>query len=252
MFEFITSFQLSGIQWTILLLCGLFVGMAKTGLSGVGLMVVPLLASVFDTRASVGLLLPILIFADIFAVGYYHRHAQWKHIVRLLPWALVGIAVGFIFGKHVNDDQFRNTIAILVFAGIGLMLWSDFRKNNNAVPNYWWVSALLGLAGGFATMVGNAAGAILSLYLLSMRLPKNHYIGTGAWFFLIVNLIKVPLHVYSWETIHLQSFLLDVICIPTILTGALLGIYLVKLFPEKGYRVFIIASTLIAAFVLFI
>ena len=100
-------------------------------------------------------------------------------------------------------------------------------------------------------MIGNAAGPVMSLYLLSMRLPKNNYIGTGAWFFCIINLSKVPFHVFSWETINLHSFILDGMMIPAIAAGAFLGIYLVRLFPEKVYRVFIILTTVLSAFLLF-
>jgi uncharacterized membrane protein YfcA len=110
---------------------------------------------------------------------------------------------------------------------------------------------ILGLLGGFATMIGNAAGPVMALYLLSMRLPKNSYIGTGAWFFAIVNISKVPFHIFSWKTINLQSFMLDVIMIPAIATGAILGIYLVRFFPEKAYRIFIILTTVLSAFLLF-
>lgn len=251
MIEMIGEYNLTGVQWLIVLLCAMLVGMAKTGFSGVGLMVVPLLASVFGGRPSVGLLLPILIFADVFAVSYYHRHAEWKYIVRLLPWALIGVAAGVLIGQIISDMVFNRLLAIVVLTGILLMIWQDIRKKNVSVPDYWWFAMGLGLLGGFATMIGNAAGPIMALYLLSMRLPKNIYIGTGAWFFFIVNVIKVPFHVGIWKTITIQSLLFDVLMIPAIALGALLGIWLVKFFPEKAYRIFIIATTLFSALLLF-
>jgi uncharacterized membrane protein YfcA len=250
MVEMLGAYDLSLLQWGIALICAMLVGMAKTGLSGVGLMVVPLLASVFGGRPSVGLLLPILVFADVFAVGYYHRHAVWKHIVRLLPWALLGIGTGVLVGRLISDVVFNRLLAGLVLLGIALMIWQDIRRNVS-VPDYWWFSMGLGLLGGFATMIGNAAGPVMALYLLSMRLPKKIYIGTGAWFFFIVNVTKVPFHIGIWKTITVQTLLFDVLMIPAIALGAWLGIWLVKLFPEKAYRIFIIATTLFSAFLLF-
>jgi uncharacterized membrane protein YfcA len=100
-------------------------------------------------------------------------------------------------------------------------------------------------------MIGNAAGPVMALYLLSMRLPKNSYIGTGAWFFFIVNLSKVPLHIWSWKTITANSFTLDLLMIPAIAAGAFLGIWLVKLLPEKVFRIIVISTTLLSAFFLF-
>ena len=100
-------------------------------------------------------------------------------------------------------------------------------------------------------MIGNAAGPVMALYLLSMRLPKNQFIGTAAWFFFIINLIKVPFHVAIWETITWSSFLFDILMIPAVAIGAFLGIWLVKFFPERAYRIFIIATTLLAAILLF-
>jgi uncharacterized membrane protein YfcA len=250
MIEMIEAYDLTAMQWLIVLLCALLVGMAKTGLSGVGLMVVPLLASVFGGRPSVGLLLPILIFADVFAVSYYNRHAEWKYILRLLPWALIGVGAGVMVGQVISDIVFNRLLAVVVLTGIVLMILQDMRKKVS-VPDYWWFAMGLGLLGGFATMIGNAAGPIMALYLLSMRLPKNIYIGTGAWFFFIVNMFKVPFHVGIWKTITVQSLLFDVLMIPAIALGALLGIWLVKFFPEKAYRIFIIATTLFSALLLF-
>ena len=100
-------------------------------------------------------------------------------------------------------------------------------------------------------MVGNAAGAVIPMYLLSMRLPKNSYIGTSAWFFFIVNLLKVPLHIFFWKTIHLQSLSFNLLMIPPIILGVLLGIRIVKTIPEKGYRAFIMAAIFVAALFLF-
>ena len=187
--------------------------MSKTGLSGVGLMVVPILANAFGGRPSVGLLLPILIFADIFAVAWYNRHAEWKHVLQLLPWALTGIVTATLVGSLISDSNFNRLLAAMVIIGIAILVWRDIRSDRLNVPDSWWFAAGLGLLGGFATMIGNAAGPIMALYLLSMRLPKNVFIGTGAWFFFIVNLSKVPLHVWAWKTISLDSFLLDVLMI---------------------------------------
>lgn len=250
MIEMIGEYNLTVMQWLLVLLCALLVGMAKTGLTGVGLMVVPLLASVFGGRSSVGLLLPILIFADVIAVSYYNRHAEWKHIIRLLPWALTGITVGVLIGQIISDVVFIRLLATVVIIGIVLMIWQDLRRKVN-VPDYWWFSMGLGLLGGFVTMIGNAAGPIMALYLLSMRLPKNIFIGTGAWLLLIVNVIKVPIHVGIWNTITLQSFMFDVLMIPAVALGALLGIWLVKFFPERAYRIFIIVTTVFSALLLF-
>lgn len=232
-------------------LSGLLIGMSKTGISGVGLMVVPILANAFGGRPSVGLLLPILIFADIFAVTWYNRHAQWKHILRLLPWAALGIITAAIVGKNISDQTFNRLLAALVVGGIGILVWRDIKSDKLKVPQSRWFAGGLGLLGGFATMIGNAAGPVMALYLLSMRLPKNSYIGTGAWFFFIVNLSKVPLHVWSWKTITMDSLVLDLLIIPAIAAGAFLGIWLVRLLPEKLYRVLVLVTTLLSALLLF-
>ena len=248
---FIQSYELTSLQWVLLGISGLLIGMSKTGISGVGLMVVPLLANAFGGRPSVGLLLPILILADIFAVSWYNRHAQWKHILRLLPWAFVGIITAAIVGKNISDQTFNKLLAILVLGGVVVLVWRDLRSDKLKIPQSRWFAGGMGLLGGFSTMIGNAAGPVMALYLLSMRLPKNIYIGTGAWFFFIVNLSKVPLHVWSWKTITVNSFLLDLLMIPAIAAGAFFGIWLVRLLPEKFYRILVIVTTLLSALLLF-
>lgn len=246
----IPVFDLSITQWILFVTCGILVGMSKTGLSGAGLMVVPIMAGIFGGKLSTGIVLPMLIFADVFSVTYYNRHANWRYIWLLLPWALTGILLGAVFGERVNDQQFKFSIAIVVFIGICLLIVQEIKKGTFRIPDNKLFAAILGLTGGFATMVGNASGPLMALYLLSMHLPKNIFIATGAWFFLIINCIKVPLHIFWWQTINQQTILSDLAVFPAIVIGVIIGIKLVKFLPEKAYRYFIIISTLAAAFLL--
>ena len=244
-------YELSPFGWILFALCGLLLGMSKTGLSGAGLMVVPIMAGIFGGRESVGIVLPMLIVADVFAVTYYNRHANWNYVIKLVPWALTGIIAGLIFGNNINDDTFKEAIAILVIVGIVLMVWQDLSRKKINIPDKLWFAALLGILGGFTSMVGNAAGPIFALYLLSMRLPKNNFIGTGAWFFFILNLMKIPFHIFVWHTVQWDSLALNLISVPAIVLGAFIGVIAVKWIPEKGYRIFIIVSTIIASLFLF-
>ena len=240
------------LQWLLLFLCALLIGMSKVGVPGVSMVVVPVLAIIFGGKASTGILLPILMMADWFGVGYYHRHAKWSYLWKLLPWAFVGVGIALWVGEVVNDEWFKNIIAIVVFICIGLMLWKDRKKGSNLFPDTWWFAATMGVLGGFATMIGNVAGPIFAIYLLTMHLPKNNFIGTQAWFFLIINISKFPLHILVWKTITWESLKLDFMLLPGIALGAFLGVFLVKKIPEKAYRAFVIIVTALSAFLLLI
>ena len=250
--ELVASFQLSPIHWALLVVCGMLSGMSKTGVPGVSMIVVPVLAFIFGGKPSTGILLPILIMADIFGVSYYRRHAEWKYLLKILPWALVGIGLALWAGMLVNDQQFKSLIATLVFVCIGLMLWKDRKKDRPLFPDSRWFAASMGILGGFATMIGNVAGPIFAIYLLAIHLPKNNFIGTGAWFFMIVNLIKFPLHLLVWETINWSTLSLGMIALPGIALGAFAGIRLVKIIPENTYRYAVITITALSAFLLLI
>lgn len=245
------SYELTLPGLLFLLVVGLLVGMAKTGVHGAGMVAVPLLAAAFGGQVSSGLLLPMLVMADVFGVVYYHRHASWKHLRLLFPWAAAGVIAGTAVGKFIDDTGFKMIMAAIIVASIGIMLWLE-RGKKKAVPDYPWFAGVMGIAGGFTSMVGNLAGSVMAVYLLSMRLPKNAYIGTTAWFFMVVNWFKVPFHVFSWHTISLNSFLLDVAMLPAIAAGAGLGIIIVRQIPENVYRWFVIVMTLVAAVFMFL
>jgi uncharacterized membrane protein YfcA len=223
--------------------------MSKTGVHGMGMIAVPLLASVFGGKISSGIMLPILIMADVVGVSYYHRHTRWEHLIRLFPWAALGVIIGTWIGNEINDQMFRSIMGIVIFMSLGIMIWLE-KEKKDTVPNQWWFAMIMGLTAGFTTMVGNLAGSTMALFLLSMRLPKNEFIGTAAWFFIMINLFKVPFHIWNWETITLDSFLLDLLVLPFIALGTYIGIKIIKAISDKNYRWFIMVMTAIAALVM--
>lgn len=235
----------------VLILAGLMIGAAKTGVNGLGMIAMPLVALVFGGKGASGVVLPVLIFADLFAVWYYNRHANWGMLRRLLPLAVVGILLGTWVGQQIDDDAFRALMAVIIFISLGIMIWRE-RAPSDQLPTSNWFASAAGLAGGFTTMVGNLAGSIMSLYLLAMRLPKNEFIGTAAWFFLIVNVIKVPFHVFVWKTIDFDSAQQSLVAFPAVAIGAYLGMIIVKRIPEQNYRYFIIVMTGITALVMLV
>lgn len=242
--------ELALIEWIIIIAATALIGVGKSGIPGAGMVAIPLFASIIDPKMSVGLILPMLIFADLIAVYYYKQHTQWRFLLKLFPWAVVGLIIAFIIGKSINNSQFGYLLSGIIILGVFIILWQEYKKNFS-VPDYWWFSVLMGILGGFTSMIGNAAGPILTLYLISMRLPKNEFIGTRAWFFLIINIIKLPFHVFSWETVNLNSFILDLKLFPVIVLGMIFGFMIIRKINEKLFKKLMITFTIISALVLF-
>ncbi len=233
-------------QWAALLTGGFLIGVAKTGLPGVGILVVPLLALAFDAKASVGLLLPILIFADVFAVIYYRRHGDWRHLARLLPWAVAGIAVGFWVLSMIDSARLKPLIGLIVLVMLVIRFRSLATDDGESVPQHRLFSAAMGTAAGATTMMANAAGPVMTLYLLSMRFDKKKFVGTAAWFFFIVNWIKVPL-MGRLDMITTASLKLDLAAFPAVAAGAFAGIWLLKRIPQRLFNILALALAAAAA-----
>jgi len=241
------SYSLSFTEISIVLLVALFIGMAKTGVHGTGILAVPLLATVFGGQQSTGILLPMLMLADVMGVVYYHRHASWHHLKILFPWAALGVIVGTLVGSYINDEVFKLIMGAIILISVLIMIWLEKSSHQDEVPTNKLFAHGMGIAGGFTSMVGNLAGSVMGIYLLSTRLPKNAYIGTAAWFFMVVNWFKFPFHVFVWHTISINTMLFDLVTLPVILLGAFLGIVIIKKVSEKIFRWFIIVMTLVAA-----
>lgn len=237
----------SSFQILVLIVAAILIGINKTGIPGLGLVPVIMLVFTFESRMSTGLQLMMLCMADLAAVAWYHKTANWKIIVKLLPAALCGIAIGSLVIRRLDQDSMMLLmgIVILVLSGVSIVReiwWTDSEK----VPSHWSFAICAGLLGGFSTQIANAAGPIMALYLLSMRLPKMEYMGTAAWYFMILNWIKLPIFTAEGR-ITLESCKADLAMIPFLLIGAVLGIVALNKMPKKVFNWVIILLSAFAS-----
>ncbi len=243
------AYELTGGAWALLCGCGVLVGISKTGLPGVGILAVPLMALILPARESVGVLLPMLIFADLFSAGYYRHHAQWGHLLRLLPAALAGIVAGFLLLGRVEDRQLEPLIGGIVLVMLGLKAPAMFgrkREADSEASGGTWFAWPMGFAAGVTTMLANAAGPVMVLYLLAMGLEKRKFVGTAAWFFFVVNWVKVPFHV-NLGLITADSLTLNLVTFPAIALGAAGGIFLLRVIPQKLFNLLAVVLAAAAA-----
>ena len=232
-------------QWVLGAGAALFVGISKTGIPGTGILVVPLLAFVFGGRPSVGVMLPMLIFADCFAVAWYKRHAQWDKIIHLLPWVVVGLIIGtwalWITGESKSDvDVLGKIIGGIVLLMLALHLLRG-KLGERLTPRSKVGAASTGVMAGFTTMISNAAGPVMAIYFAAHDMPKKEFVGTSAWYFFIVNLSKLPVFIVlsmmnpSKPIITMKSiYFVGTMC-PIILIGVFIGKWLLPRFSQKAF-----------------
>ncbi|MER3375744.1 MAG: sulfite exporter TauE/SafE family protein [Allomuricauda sp.] len=238
--------QISIASWVMAATAVFLMGVSKAGLKGMSIFNVTLMALAFGSRASTGLIVPLLIVGDIFAVIYYNRHTQWKYILRFLPWMILGIFVGVLIGKDLPEQEFKWGMVTVIFISLGLLYWWDRRKTEH-VPTHWLFAGSMGIMAGICTMIGNLAGAFTNIFFLGMRLPKNEFVGTAAWLFFITNTFKLPFHIFVWKTVTEETLLINLRLLPAILVGLFLGVVIVKKINEKNYKRFILIVTAIGA-----
>jgi len=229
-------------QYALIATGAFAVGLGKGGLPGVGNVTVVLMALALPAKASVGVLLPILISADIVAVLVYRRHANWSYIVKLAPWTIAGLLAGYLVFSHVNDQAVRILIGSILLSMTAihfLRQWlRDKSKGEDWLPHHPAFVAATGITGGFATMIANAAGPVAALYFIASGLPKYAYIGTSAWFFFLVNVLKVPF-MMDLGIIHPESLGLSASFMIYSVLGALTGPYIVKHINQRIFELLI-------------
>jgi uncharacterized protein len=229
---------MDGTPWLGGLVCAALIGMAKTGLPGMGILAVPVMAHVWgDARSSVGAILPMLIAADVMAVLFYRRHADWSHLIRLGRWILLGMVAGYAVLATIGPQVFNCFLGALILSLVGLEVVRS-RLSWDRLPHHPAFAAFIGIATGFTTMVGNIAGPVMSIYLLCHGLDKNRFMGSNGWLFLILNVSKVPF-MAQLGLITAPSLVFNLRMLPGIVLGAFFGHWLLKLISLRVFAILV-------------
>jgi uncharacterized membrane protein YfcA len=228
-------------QWLLGSFCALMIGVAKTGMPGLGTVVVPLMViTVGDARYAAAWMLPVLSTADVFAVIYWRRHTEARKLLSLVPWVLVGMAGGAA-ALSLPEHALRIIVGVIVLLMLVVYFWRRI-KSGEQVGGH---AVAYGIAAGFATTVANASGPVMSLYLLSKRLGKEEFVATGAWFFFVVNLTKAPIYVW-YHLFTARSLLFDLYMVPAVIVGALAGRWIVYNTPQRLFEILVIVLTVVS------
>lgn len=251
--------EFSLLGWIVLASAALAVGIAKTSIGGLGALAVAGFAMFIPARESTAAVLLILIIGDLVAVGLYRRSADWSMLRRLLPAVLPGIAAGAVVMAFIDDRTMTVLIAVCILVAFGIQIVMRRRKARAPaagpaaanVPGRPHRAATVGtgLAAGFTTMVANAAGPVMALYLLAIRAEKMRFVGTNAWYFLIVNVAKVPFSA-GLGLMSTQTLWLTLALAPAVLVGTWLGRRLLGVLPQRRFEQLTLTASLLAGVVL--
>lgn len=233
-------------SWLFAGAAAILVGLSKTGMPGVAIPAIWLMVEAFegDAKLSVGAILPMLLVADVFAVAYYRRHAQWDRLWRLFPYVLLGMAPALLILRQTSGEGLRPLLGGLILALLALEVgrkWFGWEH----MPAAWWFVVATGALAGFGTALGNAAGPVMSIYLIATGLPKQQFMGTAAWFFLIVNAAKV-LPFWSLGMITPTTLAFDLRLAPVVVVGSVLGILLLPVIPQRFFNILVLVLAGIA------
>ena len=239
--------SLTTAQWLLAIAGAVGMGISKAGFPGMSLVHVVVFAFIFGARASTGIILPMLLAADVLAVRAFQQHAQWMYIRRMLPATIVGVLVGAVLMGRLDESLFAPIIGTIVLA---LVVLQVVRMAHPAlfadVPHSHLFAWTMGLLAGVTTMLANAAGPIFVLYALAVGLPKYELVGTGAWFFFLVNLAKVPLSA-ALGLIGPQTLSLNLLLLPALFVGIALGRWLTHHVPQRLFDGLLLAFAAVAA-----
>lgn len=231
----------------IALVAAFCIGVAKAGFSGISMVSVVLLAEVYGAKASVGLALPLLIAADLMAYPAFLKHGSWKPVWKLLPATLVGLLLGWWLLGEIDDKSAGRIIGACVMFMVAVQAFRKVRPVFfDKLSESHGFGAAAGVMGGFSTMLANAAGPVIQLYFLARRLPKMEMIGIGARFFLLVNLIKIPLNA-RLALITQESLLENLKLLPGVVLGIIAGRWLIGRVPQAVFEWMIVAFAFLAA-----
>jgi uncharacterized protein len=242
------------LQWICAVLGAFMVGVSKAGITGLSILSVALFTHVFpSSKQASGLVLPLLIFGDVVAVLAYRAHTQWRYLWKLMPWTASGVVLGYFALGHVSDKTTRTMIGVIIVSLCVLGYWRRYLtvQTEATEPKHWSVAAAIGIVAGFITLIANAAGPLMAIYLIAMRLPKMQFVGTAAVFFMVLNLFKVPFMV-NLGLITAKSFEFNLMLAPAVLLGAFAGRWLLIRINQQLFEKLVLGFSAIAGVLLIV
>ncbi|MFH8449133.1 sulfite exporter TauE/SafE family protein [Streptomyces fungicidicus] len=248
--DMMTQWHLNGWEFAALAFAALLVGFSKTAVSGANTVSLAIFAAVLPAKASTGVLLPVLIAGDVLAVLTYRRHAHWPTLWKLFPAVAAGVVAGTLFLVWADDGIVRISIGAILLMMAGVTVWRRRTADAAGEPDAVTTRAgrakarSYGVLGGFTTMVANAGGPVMSMYLLSAGFRKLGFLGTSAFFFLIVNTSKLPFSA-GLGLIDADSLLLDAVLVLFVVPGAFLGRWAVSRINQRLFEQLVIAATVV-------
>lgn len=246
----------SPYAWALYFFCAMLIGVSKTGIQNVGTFTIPFFAFLFGAKESTGIVLILLCMADLLAVIYYRKEFLWSEVKGMMPYSILGLLIGLFIGDWIDDKTFKMIMGVCILISVLLMIWGQHKSKNKLESDDFtkkkWYSPVFGLLVGFSTMIGNAAGPALTIFLLTKKLNKVTLVATGAWFIMILNFSKIPLQAFIWKNLTWEGIILNLMALPFILLGGYIGIKLVKIIPEKEFRIVILSLVLIASIMLIV
>ena len=233
-------------QWSLGVISAIAIGVAKTGMPGLSSFVAPLMVlTVGDARYAAAWTLPTLSTADVFAVLYWRRHADVRKLFSLIPSVAAGM-IGGSLALSLSGHVLRRLVGCVVVLMLILQIGQKWKKDGHIAGS----ASFYGIVAGFASTIANAAAPVMNMYLFSRKLPKEQFVATGAWFFLVINLAKVP--IYLWHHLFSRSSVtFNLLMSPAVIGGAFAGLWIVHRVPQRVFEALIIALTAISAVVLF-
>ena len=233
-------------DWLAVLAAAVLTGLAKTAVPGLASIAVALCALVLPAKESTGVMLVLLLVGDVLAVWAHRRDADRALLARLVPSVVLGVLAGAAFLRWSTQDQTRRGIGVVLLALVALTVFQRRRGRRGRAPVPVPVRTAYGALAGFTTMAANAGGPVTSMYFLACRFSVAAFLGTTAWFFFAVNLVKLPFTV-SMGLIRPEHLALDLVLAPVVVLAALAGRRLAARLPLRVFEPLVIATTVIAA-----
>jgi len=236
----------------LMAVAALTIGFSKTAIGGLAVIAVAIFATLLPARESTAAILAVLIVGDVVACWHYRRDPDWSLIRRLLPAVLPGLVLGTLFLGAVDDRTLRRSIGAVLLVLLLLQLWVKARSvegETSEVHRHPAAAWTAGTAMGFTTMTANAAGAVMTLYLSAAGIDKRRFVGTNAWFFLIVNLVKVPFSI-GLGLMHPADAVRALVLAPAVLVGGLIGYATVRRISQRAFDLAVLLASALAAGVL--